>query len=141
MVARARLGARRLTMDGVLAAKRNLATLEQQRRSALGKKEHLAEQREALAFDALTGGAGAKKQLDAMTADAARVDLEIENIASAITEAKRRVALAEDEAEREAVRASAAKARELVPQLRQAGHDAQAAVEAFVIALGGFFTT
>ena len=52
-------------------------------------------ERRRLAFDANTGDGKARKDLDKLNAKRATADLEIENVRSAIDEAKRRLAAAE----------------------------------------------
>ena len=59
----------------------------------------LQTERRRLSFDANTGDGAAEKRLKALNTEAAHINLDIENIRSAIDEAKRRLAAAErDEA-------------------------------------------
>lgn len=129
-----------VVMTDLLAYERRcLAELEKKLLSAVGHKEHCAEQRQVVAFEALTGDAAAKRTLDKLTADAARIDLEIQNIDAAIATAKRRVVEAEEAAERARVIAAAGRARELIPAMREAGREAQRHLEEFVAALARFY--
>jgi hypothetical protein len=82
---------------GVEEANQILSTLEAKLAAASAKATTLQTDRRRLAFDANTGNAKARAALDAANASSATADLEIENVRSAIEEAKRRLAAAERE--------------------------------------------
>jgi hypothetical protein len=121
-----------------LEARRVLADLEAQRRAAEARQVDLAAERQRIAFDASTGGAAARKTLDALTKEAIGAGLEIDNLDHALVEARRRVGQADEEARLAALRARARQARDQLAELRQQGDAAGAALAAFGAAFAGF---
>jgi hypothetical protein len=72
-----------------------LAHLETKLAHATARATELQTERRKLSFDANTGDDAARKRLDKLNATSAVSGLEIENIKSAIDEARRRLAEAE----------------------------------------------
>jgi hypothetical protein len=72
-------------------ARQTVADLEQKLASITARSIELADERRHLAFDANTGDGGAEKKLKALNSEAAHINLDIENVRSAIEEAKRRL--------------------------------------------------
>jgi hypothetical protein len=72
-----------------------VAQLEQKLSDASAKAVELQTERQRISFDAATGDAAARKALDKANAATTTVGLDIENLRSAIEEAKRRLAEAE----------------------------------------------
>ena len=85
--------------ETVEEARRIVAELENKLAAAEARAVELQTERRRLSFDANTGDGAAEKGLKALNTEAAHINLDIENIRSAIDEAKRRLAAAErDEA-------------------------------------------
>jgi hypothetical protein len=78
----------------VETARQTLAGLEQKLASAEAHGVELQTERRRLSFDANTGDTKALKELEKLNARSATAGLEIENIRSAIDEAKRRLSAA-----------------------------------------------
>jgi hypothetical protein len=117
----------------VAAAQATTRQLEQQYADLVAQRDAVNAERENLAFEALTSpGGAAQKRLSALTDKAARVDLEIQNAFSALTESRRRIAAAVAAQEHEARCADARRAIELADELRDAGTFAGEALQAFV---------
>jgi hypothetical protein len=76
-------------------ARQTQADLEQKLAAAEGRVVEMSTERRRLAFDANTGDADAKRALDKLNKESAVAGLEIENVRSALDEAKRRRAEAE----------------------------------------------
>ncbi len=72
-------------------ARRTRATLELKLSEASAKAVEIATERQRISFDAATGDATARKALDEANAASMTVSLELENLRSAIEEAKRRL--------------------------------------------------
>jgi hypothetical protein len=89
-------------------ARRIVAELQTKLADATSRAADLQTERRRLAFDANTGDPKARKALDAANAESATASLEIENVKSAIDEAKRRLQAAEH-AEKDAENAENAK--------------------------------
>ena len=80
-------------------ARQIVADLENKLAAAEARAVELQTERRRLSFDANTGDGAAEKRLKALNTEAAHINLDIENVRSAIDEAKRRLAAAErDEA-------------------------------------------
>lgn len=119
-------------IDAPAAARATLADLAAQRQATLARQRELADEREALAFDAATGDGPARKALDSLTREAAVAVLTIENLDAAIAAAKRRVAQADDEARVAELRRKAALARDQLADLDEVGRSLSAALAQFV---------
>lgn len=88
-----------MVTTAVEEARRIAAELENKLAAAEARAVELQTERRRISFDANTGDGAAEKRLRALNADAAHINLDIENVRSAIDEAKRRLAAAErDEA-------------------------------------------
>jgi hypothetical protein len=109
-------------------------------RRRLTRQEEIARKREELAFGAATGAKGDVKALSDFTEAALRSDLDLQNLDHAIAEARRRVKLAEQEAQQEAMRAKARLARGRLAELRQVGAEASRGLTAFVQSLERFYS-
>ena len=85
--------------ETVEESRRIVAELENKLAAAEARAVELQTERRRLSFAANTGDGAAEKRLKALNTEAAHIALDIENIRSAIEEAKRRLAAAErDEA-------------------------------------------
>jgi hypothetical protein len=82
-------------MTTVEESRRIVAELETKLAAAEARAVELATERRRISFAANTGDADARKALDRLNKEAATAGLEIENIRSALEEAKRRLAEAE----------------------------------------------
>ena len=81
------------------AARQIVAELEGKLAAGEARAVDLQTERRRLSFDANTGDGAAEKRLKALNTEAAHINLDIENVRSAIDEAKRRLTAAErDEA-------------------------------------------
>jgi hypothetical protein len=98
-----------------------LAGLEAKLAEATSRATDLRAERQRLAFAANTGDAKARKALDVANAGFATLGLELENINSAIDEAKRRVDAAERGEVREALAENARRAVAIGEQIKQRG--------------------
>lgn len=126
-------------MDAVAAATGALGELEERRRAAVARQGELAEERSRLSYAALAGDdKAAAKRLAALTQETATADLEIENIRSAIVEAKARLAAAERDAEMAAELKRAEQARERLAAFRALGGKLEAALQQLIEAYGGY---
>src|SRR5579872_6550140 len=102
-------------------ARRVVAELENKLAAAEARAAELQAERRRLSFDANTGDGSAEKKLKALNTESAHITLDIENLRSALEEAKRRLAAAErDEAMAEA-RANAVRVRELAESIAARG--------------------
>lgn len=97
--------------NAIESASRMVAQLERQKAQVEQQLTGLAEERGGLSFKALAGDAKATKRLAALNAQTGAATLELENVNSAIAEARRRVETAEREAAEAATRV---KAREIL---------------------------
>lgn len=101
-------------MSAIEQAPGVLASLEAKRFAAEGVRERLAQERAAIAYAAHTGGdAKARKRLDEVNAESAKLGGELASIGEAIAEAKARVKMAKADADREIVAAQAGRALEI----------------------------
>ncbi|HEV2160903.1 MAG TPA: hypothetical protein VGR52_01520 [Stellaceae bacterium] len=100
-----------MTQNAIEAANATLAHLETKKAETERRIATLAEAREKLSFGALTGDEAKAKRLARLSSDAATAHGDLENICSAITEARRRVETAEGEA---AVAATREKAHDVL---------------------------
>jgi hypothetical protein len=82
----------------ILSLEETLKALAKKRATLVAHGEELSVRRKALSFAANTGDAKAKKQLDALSAEAATHHIEIENLDAAIEEGKVRLDAARIEA-------------------------------------------
>ena len=104
------------------AARQIVAELENKLAAAEARAAELQTERRRLSFDANTGDETARKALDKLNKEAATAGLEIENIRSAIEEAKRRLQAAERDEAMAAARENANEAVKLAAELAQLGH-------------------
>src|SRR5437660_7919989 len=113
------------------------ATLQELQRTEADLCAQLAavnDERELIAFEAITATSSPSKQrLAKLTDSASRLSGDIENVKHAITEARRRIAEAAAAEKREARCADAERALELAAELRAAGQLAGEALEAFAV--------
>jgi DNA repair exonuclease SbcCD ATPase subunit len=108
-------------------ARATVAQLEEKLADASARAVELQTERRKLSFDANTGDDSARKRLDKLNAQSATIDLEIENMRSAIEEARRRLADAQ-RAEGVALLAkNAAEATKLADAIAEHGQRADAA--------------
>jgi hypothetical protein len=98
-------------------ARQTLAQLELRLSEASAKAVEIATERQRISFAANTGDAAARKALDKANAATTTVTLEIENLRSAIEEAKRRLAEAERAEEHARLAVNGDKAREIADRL------------------------
>lgn len=103
------------------AMRETLAELEGKLAEATAKATELQTERRRLSFDANTGDEAARKKLDKLNAASATVDLEIENLKSALDEAKRRLAEAERAEARNRQAAGAAEALKIAERRLERG--------------------
>ena len=75
----------------VETARATLAELETKLAGITARSIELADERRRIAFDALAGDGAAEKRLKALNTESAHIHLDVENIRSAIDEAKRRL--------------------------------------------------
>lgn len=129
----------RAITDAPAAARATLADLTAQRAAAVARQRELADEREALAYDAATGDGPARKALDSLTREAATAALTLENLDAAIAEARRRVAAADEEARLGELRRKAAEAQAKLADMRAVGAEAGAALDAFADKLEEFY--
>jgi hypothetical protein len=131
----------REVIDAPAAARATLQDLTAQRAAAAARQLELADEREALAFDAAVGDAAARKTLDVLTRDAATAILTIENLDAAIAEARRRVQSADTAARHAKLRRDATVARERLADLATVGHDLSATLAKFADTFEKFLST
>jgi hypothetical protein len=98
-----------------------LAGLEAKLAEATGRATELQTERRRISFAANTGDAAARKALDAANAASGSIAIEIENLQSAIDEAKRRVDAAERGEVREALAENARRAVTIGEHIKQRG--------------------
>ena len=98
-------------------ARQTAADLEQKLAKITARSIELADERRRLAFDANTGDSAAEKRLKALNTEAAHINLDTENVRSAIEEGKRRLAAAVRDEETAQDRANARQALEIGEQL------------------------
>jgi predicted nucleic acid-binding Zn-ribbon protein len=79
----------------VETARQTLADLEQKLAAAEARVVEMSTERRRIAYAATTGDADAKRALDKLNKESAVAGLDIENVRSALDEAKRRLAEAE----------------------------------------------
>jgi hypothetical protein len=117
--------------DAPAAARATLADLTAQRAVAVARQQELADEREALAFDAAIGDAAARKTLHVLTRDAATAGLTIENLDAAIVEARRRIGQADEAARIAELRRKAVQARDQLADLDEVSRSLSAALTQF----------
>jgi hypothetical protein len=127
--------------DAVNHARKTLAELETKRREIEARQIANTQEREEIAYEAMTGDPKARKRLDQLNREAAAVGLEMTNAESAIATARRRLSAADDAAARAVVRERAEAARPHVKRLREAGKRAKAALRALAEAVGEIEST
>ena len=104
------------------AARQIAAELENKLAAAEARAVELQTERRRLSFAANTGDGAAEKRLKALNTEAAHINLDIENVRSAIDEAKRRLAVAERDEAMGKARENANEAVKLAAELAQLGH-------------------
>jgi hypothetical protein len=109
-----------------------VAELETKLAGATARAADLQTERRRLSFDANTGDDSARKRLDKLNSQSATADLEIENVRSAIEEARRRLADAERDEQGRQLAENAAAATKLADSIADHGRRAD---EAFANAL------
>jgi predicted nucleic acid-binding Zn-ribbon protein len=114
----------------VQQARETVAKLEGNLAQAHARATELQTERRKLAFDANTGDAGAKKELDKLNAQSTTIAFEIENLRSAIDEARVRVTDAERAADAATQRARAKQVKEVAGRIDNRGPTLAAAVTA-----------
>ena len=110
------------------AARQIVAELENKLAAAEARAVELQTERRRLSFDANTGDGAAEKRLKALNTEAAHINLDIENVRSAIDEAKRRLAAAERDEAMAAARENAARAAEVADSIAARGKRIDAAL-------------
>lgn len=109
-------------------ARATLAHLEQKLTDASARAIELQTERQRISFDANTGDEAARQRLDKANTASTTVALELENISSAIREAKRRLAEAERAEEVAQLSANAEAAVEIADRLAERGRKIDAAL-------------
>ena len=115
-------------MNSVEGAKATLAELEAKRRAALAGLAKAEDRRSALSYDAMLGGAAAKKELAAANADRASQEVLIADLGVAIGDARERVAVVEKAAARADLVRRAEAARLLAGPIAAAARDLDTAL-------------
>jgi hypothetical protein len=126
----------RLTpVPSVPEARAALDKLMAQRDEAQARKLALSEEREGLAHAALVeNDAEARRQLDALTAEAAKLDGLLENLAAAIRTAEAKIKAAEHAVAQHAEKIAAERAMTLLRERQTLAADLEKAVKAEVVA-------
>jgi hypothetical protein len=109
------------------AAANTVTELESKLADASARAAALHTERRRLSFDANTGDDAARKRLDKLNAQSATADLEIENVRSAIEEARRRLADAQRSESAALLAENAAAATKLAGSIAERGRRADAA--------------
>jgi hypothetical protein len=107
--------------ETVEESRRIVADLEGKAAAAEARAVELQTERRRLSFDANTGDETARKALDKLNKEAATAGLEVENIRSAIEEAKRRLSAAERDEAMAAARENAGRAAEIADRIAERG--------------------
>ena len=115
-------------VETVEESRRIVADLEGKFAAAESRATELQTERRRLSFDANTGDGAAEKRLRALNTEAAHINLDVENVRSAIDEAKRRLAAAERDEALAAARDSAASALVIGDQLLECAAKIDAAL-------------
>jgi hypothetical protein len=134
------------TMTELEAAERALEAaisvrddLARQRAAAEAQRQELSEKRKRLALRALTGSAARRHKLDEVTAQAAQVQLRLEDIGFATDAAEAEITTSTAAVHSAISRRKAAEIRdELLPQLRAVGFKCAAALDTFAEAVPHF---
>ena len=113
--------------ETVEESRRIVAELENKLAAAEARAVELQTERRRLSFAANTGDGAAEKRLKALNTEAAHINLDIENVRSAIDEAKRRLAAAERD---EAMAAARENAEAALKHRRSAGCSAAHEIDA-----------
>jgi hypothetical protein len=108
-------------MDDVEAAKETITRLEAKLAKATDRATALQTERRKLSFAAHNGDDTARKKLDKLTAESVTIGLSIENLNSAIEEAKVHLVEAERAADLAQHRANAAEVRRIAGRVEQRG--------------------
>jgi septal ring factor EnvC (AmiA/AmiB activator) len=117
-------------MDDVQKAKETVVKLEGNLAQAHARATELQTARRKLAFDANTGDASAKKELDKLNAQSTTIAFEIENLRSAIDEARVKVTDAERAADLSTQRTRATQVKQIAGRIDKRGPAIAAAVSA-----------
>lgn len=125
--------------DDLKKARETEAALVEQRAATCVRLVEIDEKRQALAFEALTEGGKARKELDALNRERLLIVSELEMGEVAIAEAQKRVAAAEHEVEREGVRAKAREVRRILDAGGERGVRIAKAAETLRDELTGLF--
>jgi hypothetical protein len=116
--------------ETVEESRRIVADLESKFAAAEARAVELQTERRRLSFAANTGDGAAEKRLKALNTEAAHINLDIENIRSAIEEATRRLAAAERDEAMAAAKENALAARKLADSIAARGKRIDAAFDA-----------
>jgi len=125
-------GAQRSAEAALEKAHEVLARLEQEHAAAVARQAALAKSREKLALAGHSGSAADKRALDDATNEAARIHLQVENLAFAIRGANDEVAAASQAVERAELQAKSTIALEQMAELRRAGNECAEALDTFL---------
>ncbi len=109
-----------ITGNAIDQAERTRAELVKRLETLRADRAANEERRAALAFDAETGDAAAKRSIAELTKAAAALDVDVQTVEAAIAEAARRVRAAADASRRQAERDKARQARAILARLRTA---------------------
>jgi small-conductance mechanosensitive channel len=121
----------------VQKAKETVERLEAELAKATDRGTALQVDRRKLAFGAHNGDDAARKKLDKLTAESVTIGLEVENLRSAIDEAKARLADAERMADLSTQRTRATQVKEIAARVQARGPTIAAAVAALCNEYGG----
>ncbi len=106
-----------ITGNAIDQAERTRAELVKRLETLRADRAANEERRAALAFDAETGDAAAKRSIAELTKAAAALDVDVQTVEAAIAEAARRVRAAADASRRQAERDKARQARAILARL------------------------
>ncbi len=109
------------TEDAIKQAERTHADLAKRLETLRADRAANEERRAALAFEAETGDAAAKRSISELTKAAAALDVDVQTVEAAIAEAARRVRAAAEASSRQAERDKARKARAVSARLAGRG--------------------
>jgi hypothetical protein len=115
-------------MDDVQKAKETITKFENELAQAHARATELQTLRRKQSFSAHSGDVGAKKELDKLNAQSTTIAFEIENLRSAIDEARIRLAEAERNADLVAARSNAGQVTEIAARVEKRGPAIAAAV-------------
>jgi hypothetical protein len=113
-------------------AQKTLADLEQKLADARARHDETQSEAKEIAFAAHTGEADAKKRLDRLHADAAKISSEVLSLEAAIVESRRRVNEALAAESDDVARAKAERALALLDDFTKRGAELDAALGAFL---------